>query len=1253
MRSRFSSSVGIPRVRKQAGFALLITITLVAFLVLLIVSFASLTRVETQVAGNSQKLSTARQNALLALNVALGQLQKYAGPDQRVTTSADMLAMQDETGAAAPASIQAGLPRLAVSNGARHWTGVWGNSQAAISYELTPAAINGRGVSPTLLNWLVSGNESVDYIFNGTAGGVTAGTGAASPAFAPDGAVAQLTGASATSDDITIQDVNGQARPAVLLVGQNTVGAAPSAQAGHVVAPLVDITAAPGSIPGQGSAATPTIGRYAWWVGDEGIKARVNLQNGYQATGDPVDHIDSFLTSQRAAVEFVDRDHSGNAVGDDFDFTAPEVRRILSPAQLTLAATGADAQDHLKTASQTRFHDLTTQSRGVLSDAYAGGLKKDLSADIANPSAAATASPSATNYRPADDTPIFVPQGGDALLPTWGHLRSWARTSGNSVAATVPTDTDAGISPMILYASLGFDVYVDENDAVRFTFFPVVALSNPYPVTLTGNYDLGFKFPQRSRFEINVRQTPASGPPTTTTTLGRFWLGDLNFTFGTATIPPTTASYIPFSIDTGGGIPPGESRVYRLDPALSGTDYTLGTAMRLTLANAAPPIGLTNHLRHPTAVPIPLTIDPNPELMCYPQLIGPSVPALAIDPTTVTLAPPGGLNTPGVGHYQSYSMQLDTNQLSSTATPDGHMPIGLYRYRINDLKWRTDGLEARAAFRMIVPMEANGRFSSSYLLGTPPRDVAWLRQGNPRAPEGRMTSDDRKADGTPNPGTPISGALLLVEQALIDADAFAPSDIALMPFTNGYAVNASGDMSASATNTNYATLFDVLPSPDSLLSLGQFQHVPFSRYVFYPAYPFANAMADVRIDRTDTYTAGIGPGASPVYDLSWHLNRALWDRYFISSVPAGLTQADIDEDRPLPNARMTYHRRDNDPIPLDSVSHGGGTGQAYDQAASRLMVKGAFNINSTSEQAWRAILGGTAGIPDDTAYSDSSDNVDEIVPFARFSRNLARTASGPYPALATTMLSDTTNGTFLKTLYHGNRGLWLGDSRTGTANPSASAVINELASRIVREIRRSGPFLSVADFVNRPVVADAAGIKGPLQAALDSMRLTEAQANPSTTWFQHARAVRLNTPHLTNTEYTSRYPSAWHALERREHYAGGASDEWGSSAQPPPPFLLPYAFAPKYLSQADLLSTLGPVLSARSDTFTIRSYGEALNPATGDVEGKAWCEAVVQRVPDYVDPDLNQPEASPTGDNITFGRRIKIISFRWLAPSDI
>ena len=80
MSLRPHSPTSILRSSPRRGFALLITITLLSFLVLLLVSLASLTRVETQVANNNQSLAQARQNALFALNVALGQLQNFFLP---------------------------------------------------------------------------------------------------------------------------------------------------------------------------------------------------------------------------------------------------------------------------------------------------------------------------------------------------------------------------------------------------------------------------------------------------------------------------------------------------------------------------------------------------------------------------------------------------------------------------------------------------------------------------------------------------------------------------------------------------------------------------------------------------------------------------------------------------------------------------------------------------------------------------------------------------------------------------------------------------------------------------------------------------------------------------------------------------------------------------------------------------------------------------------------------------------------------
>lgn len=71
-----------------------------------------------------------------------------------------------------------------------------------------------------------------------------------------------------------------------------------------------------------------------------------------------------------------------------------------------------------------------------------------------------------------------------------------------------------------------------------------------------------------------------------------------------------------------------------------------------------------------------------------------------------------------------------------------------------------------------------------------------------------------------------------------------------------------------------------------------------------------------------------------------------------------------------------------------------------------------------------------------------------------------------------------------------------------------------------------------------------------------------------------------------------------------------------------------------------VFNALAPLLTVRSDTFRVRAYGEATNPADPtQVEATAYCEAIVQRTPEMM------PGA--------FGRRFVVIYFRWLGPDDI
>ena len=97
------------------------------------------------------------------------------------------------------------------------------------------------------------------------------------------------------------------------------------------------------------------------------------------------------------------------------------------------------------------------------------------------------------------------------------------------------------------------------------------------------------------------------------------------------------------------------------------------------------------------------------------------------------------------------------------------------------------------------------------------------------------------------------------------------------------------------------------------------------------------------------------------------------------------------------------------------------------------------------------------------------------------------------------------------------------------------------------------------------------------------------------------------------------------------------------------------------ITQADLLMPLAPRLAARSDTFRIRAYGEVKSVDGSEVVAQSVCEAVLQRLPEYVDTvtDPSNNEAWDAGDatinaiNQQFGRRFKVVQFRWLNQSEI
>ncbi|WP_308984598.1 hypothetical protein [Thalassobacterium sedimentorum] len=97
------------------GFALIIALGLMAFVLLLLLSITTFIQVESQSSANQESRMRAQQNALLGLQIALGNLQSMTGADTRITASAEIV----------PAVAQAAEASPQLQGGNRHWTGAW------------------------------------------------------------------------------------------------------------------------------------------------------------------------------------------------------------------------------------------------------------------------------------------------------------------------------------------------------------------------------------------------------------------------------------------------------------------------------------------------------------------------------------------------------------------------------------------------------------------------------------------------------------------------------------------------------------------------------------------------------------------------------------------------------------------------------------------------------------------------------------------------------------------------------------------------------------------------------------------------------------------------------------------------------------------------------------------------------------------------------------------------------------------------
>ena len=393
----------------RSGFSLVLSLTIMAGMVLMVIVLASFLQVESRLAQSHSGYMRARFNALASARIAVGQLQQLAGPDQRVTMRADMFDAGATPGAtsspATAATVNPASPGGTISHQKRYWTGVWATG-GVDSSKVRDWNVKDPHETRLFLGWLTSPSD-IDATETDIADKTKL------PNYLPNhfnyNANGKVSTTITTGQDLltglgTAAAAEGDLVP---LVSRGTVSwpASVSTRAGQQYYGAID--ARPMPLPGGLS----VTGRYAFWIGDEGIKAKANLPDAYAmtTTGTDLKGLEDWdkgfrgTAAQRNAIELIGgasdvnkTDIKNNTLPSGYNFekwrnediTAAtdwdsyKLPKVTKNAELeTWAANigGTAAGEAMANAMKILWHDVTTLSFSTLTDTYNGGIKTDLS----------------------------------------------------------------------------------------------------------------------------------------------------------------------------------------------------------------------------------------------------------------------------------------------------------------------------------------------------------------------------------------------------------------------------------------------------------------------------------------------------------------------------------------------------------------------------------------------------------------------------------------------------------------------------------------------------------------------------------------------------------------------------------------------------------------------------------------------------------------------------------------------------------
>lgn len=1152
--------------RQNQGFALVIALSLMAFVLMLLLSITTLVQVESTGAQMQMQRVEAQQAALLSLNLAIGKLQETAGLDQRVT---------------APAESVAGV------TGPQQLTGVWR------SWEGSDHQSNGLPIAPNYGSKLDDGEldiEAAPFEDGRFLGWLV------SSAFDPT-----ITTSMDANSPPDLAEVMGVTEP---LVGKGSVGIGSDAAYAlenevHVKPTLID----------DGEASI------AWWISGENTKSLLNVPEDSSSI---IDWKERFASSSRP-------DASVFQITD-----TNEMEKVSSRLSLNQIPNDVRLGEAL---SGKYFHDLTTHARGLLTNTATGGWRRDLSlmseqwsdsgfstkelpfftltpgVETAAGKASVNGASDAGNLiYPWSIESVFEVNGGawkdtknGAASVSWDALVDFAQqyrkvtTTDATGRASMPLEAInprdaiprrpviARIHWLFSFMSRPDTSSPIDSDTGKYTSFrayilasPVMTLWNPYNVAIAGFEDFTLRF-QEPVIPVSFKFTVGS------VTQSAF--------YGIDQFAGDNRLFFKMSADTSEWAP-GESRVYS-------ANSTVG-------ANSNKVIHLELGYR----------TDGGARYALYqkytggrdPRMVGPLI-GEADDVFQVAFK----MEDDTAFKIEAYGQDTVTTDLLYS------VPKATSDLYYEDLTLENDD-------ETLGSVEESVEFPEPFLVS-----IMQLRNSTIR-------STDSKGYFHAKPNLyNTSKNYDYLDAYPYDWVFFTPNGTNgsdALPQAGG-ANNSSGYVGTSFrpdVGLSRSVVYEIPTSP--LRSMGELQHFDVNYYNPLPPYfanPIGNSHASFLIE--PDAVAIVGTEADDVhttYDHSYMANHLLFDDWFVSSISPEILAGTTSEERSieqvygdfisgqsalpngayLPAATVTVAEAAS--LAIDWMADT----SAWHHVASEIEVDGMFNINSTSVEAWTALLGhmSRGAVPHIAQDPDPSVNAWSIV---------LENGSG-HPVSRTTVAGDPSVNPDSVI------------SQIGTHTRLTQEQIEELAAQIVEQVKLRGPFLSLSEFVNRRLTDADAGLSraGAIEAAL--IELSELGASSKNPYFSLQNTfLNPDTGGVDNVDVVGS-PAFPEAAE------GNVS----------------YGF-PGWVRQADVLRPIAPVLSARDDTFIIRAYGESRDPVRGETRAHAWCEAVVQRRADYVDDISDEAIVLPSDGTLSsvvnkrFGRRFSIISFRWLSPDEV